>query len=98
MHLKDRGKPRIQFGAIAEVIELEQSHEVVAVTRDLSVSGCFLKTTSPFPERTRVRVRIAHSGEAIGNVRANVTETGMGIVFTQIEPNDRAILERWLGR
>ena len=50
--------------------------------------------------QARVRVRITHSGAdfaAIGNVTANVTATGMGIVFTDIEPNDRAILERWLG-
>jgi hypothetical protein len=33
---------------------------------------------------------------AVGNVTANVTATGMGIAFTEIEPSDQAILERWL--
>ncbi|PYU17909.1 MAG: hypothetical protein DMG32_26910 [Acidobacteria bacterium] len=100
MYAERRGATRSHFGAIAEVIDLDQTHEVVSITRDLSLSGCFVKTTLPFREGTRVRVRITHSGAdftALGNVTANVTATGMGIAFTDIEPNDRAILETWLG-
>jgi len=100
MHRERRGTMRYNFGAVAEIIDIDQPDELVSVTRDLSLSGCFVKTTTPFPNGTRVRVRITHSGgevTAIGNVTANVTPTGMGISFTQIEPSDRAILERWLG-
>jgi hypothetical protein len=100
MPVERRGATRYNFGAIAEVIDLDQSRELVSLTRDLSFSGVCVKTTTPFPTGTRVRVRITHSGAdfaAIGNVTANVTPTGMGIVFTQIEPNDRAILQKWLG-
>jgi PilZ domain-containing protein len=97
-HMKPerRGATRYNFGAIAEVVDQVEPNELVAVTRDLSLSGVFVKTTTPFREGTRVRVRITHSGEeftATGNVTANV----MGIAFTQIAPNDRAILDRWLG-
>jgi hypothetical protein len=98
MH-EGRGATRYNFGAIAEVIDLDQSDALVSLTRDLSLSGCFVKTTTPYPEGTRVRVRIIHSGGefvAVGNVTANVTATGMGIAFTEIEPSDQAILERWL--
>jgi hypothetical protein len=94
-----RGATRYNFGAIAEVIDLDQPDALVSLTRDLSLSGCFVKTTTPYPEGTRVRVRIIHSGGefvAVGNVTANVTATGMGIAFTEIEPSDQAILERWL--
>jgi hypothetical protein len=94
-----RSVTRYNFGAIAEVIDLDQPDALVSLTRDLSLSGCFVMTTTPFPKGTRVRVRIIHSGAefvAVGNVTANVTATGMGIDFTQIPPNDRAILERWL--
>jgi hypothetical protein len=100
MKLERRGATRYNFGAIAEVIDLDQPDELVSLTRDLSLSGCFVMTTTPLPKGTRVRVRIMRSsGEftAIGNVTANVTPTGMGIAFTHLEPNDRAILERWLG-
>jgi hypothetical protein len=98
MH-EGRGATRYNLGAIAEVIDLDQSDALVSLTRDLSLSGCFVKTTTPYPEGTRVRVRIIHSGGefvAVGNVTANVTATGMGIAFTEIEPSDQAILERWL--
>ena len=97
--IERRGATRYYFGAIAEVIDLDGRGELVSVTRDLSFSGVFVKTTTPLSTGTRVRVRITHSGAefaAIGNVTANVTPTGMGIVFIEIEANDRAILERWL--
>lgn len=99
MKLERRGATRYNFGAIAEITNIDKPHELVSVTRDLSLSGCFVKTTTPMPQGTRVRVRITHSGgdfAAIGNVTGNVTPTGMGIVFTGIEPSDRAILEKWL--
>src|SRR4029077_781042 len=98
--VENRGAARYTFAAIAEVIDLDGRGELVSILRDISASGCFVKTTTPFAAGTWVRIRITHSGvdfAAIGNVTANVTATGMGIVFTDIEPNHRAILERWLG-
>lgn len=89
----------VNFAAIAEVIDLDGRGAVVAIVRDLTASGCFVKTTTPFAAGTWVRIRITHSGAefaAIGNVTDNVSQTGMGIIFTQMEPKDRAILERWL--
>lgn len=97
---KARAATRRNFGAIAEISDLDEPGELVSITRDLSSSGCFVKTTTPLPKGTRVRVRITHAGgelRAIGKVTGNVTPTGMGIAFTEIDPNDRAILERWLG-
>ena len=70
-----RSVTRYNFGAIAEVIDLDQPDALVSLTRDLSLSGCFVMTTTPFPKGTRVRVRIIHSGAeflAVGNVTANV--------------------------
>jgi hypothetical protein len=99
MDTERRYATRYNFGAIAEVIDLDQSRELVSLTRDLSMSGVFVKTTTPFPSGTLVRLRITYSGEqfaAIGKISANVTPTGMGIVFTEIEPNHRATLEKWL--
>ena len=95
-----RGAIRCNFGAIAIVIDLDEPDELGSLTRDLSASGCFVTTTTPFPTGTRVRVRISHSGAefmAISIVTGNVSSEGMGTVFTEIEPNDRAILARRLG-
>jgi PilZ domain len=94
-----RGATRYNFGAIAEVMDPDERDALVSLTRDLSLSGCFVKTTTPYSEGTRVRVRIIHSGTefvAVGNVTANVRPTGMGIAFTQIQTNDQAILETWM--
>lgn len=97
-----RRSPRHEFEAIAEVIDVGRSGEptqLVSVTRDLSLSGCFIKTTTPFPKGTLVRVHITHRGEdftATGNVTDHVTAVGMGIAFTEMDLIHRAILETWL--
>lgn len=99
MRSERRRATRYNFGAIAEVIDLGARRDVVAITRDLSLSGCFVKTTTPFAKGTEVRVRISCSGAdfaAIGNV-TDVTREGMGIEFAEIQPKDQAIIEGWLG-
>lgn len=90
---------RYSFGATAEVKELGSWKEQVLMTRDLSAGGCFVKSTAPLPEGTRIRVRIEHAGArftALGRVTHNVSAEGMGVAFVQVEAKDRAILEKWL--
>ena len=44
-------------------------------------------------------MRIEHAGAeftAIGRVTDNVTAEGMGVEFVEVEPKDRAILDKWL--
>jgi hypothetical protein len=92
--MERRHTTRYNFGAIAEVIDLGSRTEFVAITRDLSLSGCFIKTTTPLAEGAEIRVRITSSGEdfaAIGKVTRNLTPVGMGIEFVEIAPNDQAI-------
>jgi hypothetical protein len=89
---------RYDFGAIAEVIDLDSREDVIVITRDLSFSGCFVKTAMPFPAGTDVRVRITHAGQdfaATGLVVSNTRE-GMGIEFGVIEPKDEALIQEWL--
>jgi hypothetical protein len=98
--IERRQMTRYDFGAIAEVIDLDSREDVIVVTRDLSLSGCFVKTRTPFPAETEVRVRITYGGSdfaATGSVTENITREGMGIEFVQIEPEDQAIIEDWLG-
>jgi PilZ domain-containing protein len=89
---------RYDFGAIAEVVDLESREDVIAVTRDLSLDGCFVKTRMPLPSGTEVRLRIRSAGSdfaAVGNVTGNTSE-GMEIEFVDIAPKDRAVIEGWL--
>jgi len=95
-----RQMTRYDFGAIAEVIDLDSRDDMIVVTRDLSLSGCFVKTRTPFAAGTEVRVRIAYGGAdfaAIGSVTQNITRDGMGIEFVEIEPRDQETIEKWLG-
>lgn len=94
-----RSADRYSFNATAEVRDLGSRNEQVAITRDLSAGGCFVKTATPLPKGTRIRVRIEHAGgefTAIGRVTDNVSAIGMGVEFVEVEPKDRAILEKWL--
>ena len=96
---KPRQSDRHGFAGTAEVTELGSRNEQVFITRDLSAGGCFVKTEAPLPKGSRIRVSIEHARvefTAIGRVTDNVTGEGMGIEFIEIEPKDRAILEKWL--
>lgn len=99
MIIERRRAIRYNFGAIAEISDLESRKQLVAVTRDLSLSGCFIATNTPFNEGAAVKVRITSSGtkfSALGNVSSNVTWEGMGIAFTEITPSNRTVIEQWL--
>jgi len=96
---KPRESDRYSFAATAEVKELGSWSEEVVITRDLSAGGCFVKTAAPLPKGRRIRVRIEQAREeftAIARVTDNFTAERMGIEFTEMEPSDRAILEKWL--
>lgn len=94
-----RGATRYNFGAIVQVVEVESQRGLVSLTRDLSLSGCFVITTSPFSAGTRVTVTITSSGEsfaAVGHVTDNVLRDGMGIAFSHLDAKDQATLEGFL--
>jgi hypothetical protein len=89
---------RYRFGGVAEVINSAGKH-CVALSSDLNLFGCFVKTTAPFPKGTGVDVRITHGGaqfSARGKVTHSQPDKGMGIAFGAIEPEHRAILNNWL--
>jgi hypothetical protein len=95
----ERRATRFSFGAIAEVIDLDSRRELVGVSRDVSLSGTFIKTSEAFASGTEVRVRLTASGAnfaATGRVTANVNRQGMGIEFVEVLRKDHAILEMWL--
>jgi hypothetical protein len=97
--IERRHMTRYDFGAIAEIIDLRSREDVIAITRDLSLAGCFVKTRAPFSPGTEVRVRITSGGrdfKAIGYVTGNLSLEGMGIEFVEIEPSDQAVIEAWL--
>jgi PilZ domain-containing protein len=93
-----RQSNRCSFAATVQVKELGSWGQGL-VARDLSAGGCFSKTAVPLAKGSRIRVRIEHSGAeftAVGRVTDNISADRMGVEFVEMEPSDRAILERWL--
>jgi ActR/RegA family two-component response regulator len=66
---------------------------------DLSLGGCYLDVTSPFPVSTRVTLSMRAAGIDLrteGVVRIMHPDKGMGVEFTQSTPEHRALLEKFL--
>ncbi|HEY3972924.1 MAG TPA: PilZ domain-containing protein [Candidatus Sulfotelmatobacter sp.] len=66
---------------------------------DLSLGGCYLDISSPFPASTRVTLSMrAGTAEvrAQGVVRIMHPEKGMGVEFIQTTPEHRAAVEKFL--
>ena len=90
---------RFPFVAGVQVTALDTGAHLAAHTEDLSLFGCFVETTTPFAEGTKVGLRISHGGEifaAEGGVVFSRDGAGMGILFTLIEPSSTSILDDWL--
>src|SRR6185437_1958533 len=49
---------RFPFAADAELIDMESGTRAVGVTSDISLGGCFVCTSKPFPVSTRVRITL----------------------------------------
>ncbi len=66
---------------------------------DLSLGGCYLEISSPFPVSTRVTLSMRAAGLELkteGVVRVMHADKGMGVEFTQTTPEHRALLEKFL--
>lgn len=99
MHSGFHRASRYPFAANAELTDVRSERSLTARTTDLSLFGCHVSTTSPFPEGTKVSLRIAHGGAslaALGKVVYSTPNSGMGIAFTTIEPSSQATLEKWI--
>jgi c-di-GMP-binding flagellar brake protein YcgR len=66
---------------------------------DLSLGGCYLEISSPFPVSTLIVLRmraVEVEVRAQGIVRVMHPDKGMGVEFTQATPDHRATLEKFL--
>ena len=89
---------RYPFVATIKLTATQSEAKIQERTSDLSLYGCRVETRKPFPTGAKVRIRIAHRSAnfvAVGRV-SYTTQGGMGIAFTQVEPNDQLILEKWV--
>jgi c-di-GMP-binding flagellar brake protein YcgR len=67
---------------------------------DLSLGGCYLEISSPFPVSSTVTLSMRAGGmevRAQGLVRVMHPDRGMGVEFTQTTPQHREAVEKFLG-
>jgi hypothetical protein len=101
MAAEQRRATRHALIAAAEIIELRTDTHFKARTSDLSLVGCYIDTLNPLPKGTEVRLQITHEEAtftALGTVTYSESSMGIGIGFTVVEPEQREILKKWLGR
>ncbi len=96
---RHRTRSGFPFVAGIQVTDLQTEKQLAAHTEDLSLLGCFVETTTPFAEDTKVRLRISRGGlnfVAQGKVTYARPNDGMGIEFISVEPSSLTILDAWL--
>ena len=99
MAIERRTSPRHAFIAETEVTVIATNTTPKARTTDISIDGCFLDMLNPSPKGTDIRVKTSHDGstlEALGVVVLVVANLGMGIVFANVDGNQKARLQKWI--
>ncbi len=94
-----RSVPRYRFITRAMVTDLSSGTRLPARTSELGLNGCYIDTLNLFPVGTLVRLQILKDKavfETSGRVLYCDPGIGMGIVFLDATPDQRAVLEGWL--
>jgi hypothetical protein len=95
-----RTRERYPFTAIVEAEELGSGVRITASSGDLSMGGCYVETTSPFPVESTVKLHLIKqttSCDVAAKVVHSKTGIGMGLSFSTVEPDQLWVLEKWLG-
>jgi len=90
---------RYPFAADTELIDLESGQQVVGVTSDISLGGCFVCSSKPLAVNARARMKLTRKGqvlEALVVVRIVKPRVGMGIEFFDLEAPNNQILASWI--
>ena len=94
-----RSAQRFPFTAAAEVIDLQSKARVAGRTSDLGLGGCYIDTPAPLAVGARVQIRLEQGKrefEAAGAVTYALVSMGMGLAFTEIKPEFKAVLKGWI--
>lgn len=90
---------RYPFAADAELIDMETGQQVLGVTSDISLGGCFICASKVLPPNTRARLRLSRKDQildALIVVRIAKPRIGLGVEFFDLEPSSSAVLTGWI--
>jgi len=94
-----RRHPRYSVSAMAEAVDLQSDTRIHGRISDIGRGGCYVEVMSPFAVGANVKVKITKddlSLAAKARVLYSTSGMGMGLSFTEIETNQRPVLQRWI--
>ena len=94
-----RANTRFAFSVAAEVVELRSQARIASRSSDLGLGGCYVDTLTPFPVGSPVKVRLTQANRTF-EAQAAVTYAhvgmGMGLAFSEVQPDQLATLQDWV--
>jgi hypothetical protein len=94
-----RESARVPLSLSAELIELQAGSRITGRMSDSSKTGCYIDSLNCFPALTLLRIQLFKGKEvfeADGRVVYSHPGLGMGILFTDISPEQRERLNQWM--
>jgi hypothetical protein len=96
-----RSSPRYPFIASAELVEQASDTRMSTRVSELGLHGCYLDMLNPFPQGTKVLIKIftdAEFFESLATVMYSQHNMGMGVKFDEVKPHFTNVLNQWLLR
>jgi hypothetical protein len=90
---------RFAFRADAQIAAQDSPAAFVpGFVTQLSLRGCYLETSAKFEMHRHVLLKIHSSGEDFETEATvlYVQPSGVGLVFREMKPNFRAVLQKWV--
>lgn len=98
-HDERRKIPRYVVNADSEVEEPNVRAKITGRMTDLGLGGCYVDALTSFPVGTLVMVRMTREDlpfEAGAKVVFSKPGLGMGLAFSDLEPEQQTILSQWI--
>jgi len=94
-----RRPPRFAFSTGGEAFDPQANVRVTGRLSDISRSGCYMDTISPFGVNAAIILAVTHEGRTFktkAKVVYSLNGMGMGMMFTTMEPDQARVLDGWL--
>jgi hypothetical protein len=101
MQAERRREPRYPFIAMAEIVDEKENARTSSRVSDLSLHGCYMETSNPFPQGANVTVEIYTETEFLetpATVAFREAAQGMGLMFRDMPEYFTSVLNRWLSK
>jgi uncharacterized protein (TIGR02266 family) len=100
IHQKSGDRRILRRAPLATQVESEQCMSL-AFSRDVSLGGLFIETITPLPVGTTLTIRfnLGHKDRVVtatAQVAYYLQKMGMGVMFTEIDPQDRDAIQEYV--